>query len=55
MANDTSNAQYIRSGITDAPPILHVFVVGFHHKRGCQVRYRFFVVRPQIIICISIV
>lgn len=27
------------SGRKSAGPILHVLVVGFHHKRGCQVRF----------------
>ncbi|XP_046639783.1 late secretory pathway protein AVL9 homolog isoform X2 [Daphnia pulicaria] len=25
----------------DAPPILHLLVVGFHHKKGCQVEYSY--------------
>ena len=34
------------SGVTrefsrDAPPILHLLVVGFHHKKGCQVEYSY--------------
>ena len=25
----------------DGPPILHLLVVGFHHKKGCQVEYSY--------------
>jgi hypothetical protein len=25
----------------EGEPVLHVLVVGFHHKRGCQVEYAY--------------
>lgn len=28
-----------RSDIESSGPILHVIVIGFHHKKGCQVHF----------------
>lgn len=27
--------------VRDIPPVLHILVVGFHHKKGCQVEYSY--------------
>jgi len=29
------------TGMDDSPPVLHVLVVGFHHKKGCTVEYAY--------------
>ena len=42
MANnapDDKEKSDLKSGVDNANPVLHVLVIGFHHKKGCQVEY----------------
>jgi len=33
--------------VRDIPPVLHILVVGFHHKKGCQIEYSYPPLDPE--------
>ena len=42
MANnapDDKEKPDLKPEVNNANPVLHVLVIGFHHKKGCQVEY----------------
>ena len=38
-ASAAASAAAVAMASSPVPPVLHVLVVGFHHKKGCQVEY----------------
>ena len=47
IAHDDEEKPNLKLDVDNTNPVLHVLVIGFHHRKGCQVEYSWPPVIPE--------